>query len=57
MKVKDCKGCPFCKRRVWVSIYTPANYHTIGVSHAFHRCEKAGKRCLDVKKCPKEGTT
>ena len=34
MKVKNCKGCEHCKRRVWSSYVQPNNYHAIGVSHA-----------------------
>lgn len=28
-----------------------ANYHTIGMSHAYAYCTKQCKRCVDVKKC------
>lgn len=51
MKVKDCQGCKFCKRRVWSHYYLPNNYHAIGMSHAYAYCEKYGERCLEIKKC------
>lgn len=51
MRVKDCKGCRYCQRKVWSSSYKPANYHAIGVSHAYHYCELNEERCLEVKFC------
>lgn len=54
MRVSDCKKCQHCKRYVWSHSYLPANYHAIGMSHAYHKCELAKKRCLEVKRCPKE---
>lgn len=54
MRVKDCEGCEYCERRTWSQAYKPAGYHTIGFSHAYHRCAWVGARCLEVKKCPKE---
>lgn len=53
MKVKDCEKCDHCQRRTWAQRYQPSNYHAIGMSHAYHVCLIASKRCLDVKKCPK----
>lgn len=51
MKVKDCKKCPKCVRRVWSDYYVPRNYHPIGMSHAYAYCTLHKKRVLDVKKC------
>ena len=51
MRVKDCQGCRHCSRRVWSSSYKPANYHAIGVSHAYHYCEYHKDRCLNVRVC------
>ena len=51
MKVRDCKKCQFCKRKVWSSTYKPAGYHTIGVSHAYAFCEKHKERVLTIKHC------
>lgn len=51
MRVKDCKGCRYCQRKVWSSSYKPANYHCVGVSHAYHYCEFNKARCLEVKFC------
>lgn len=51
MRVKDCVSCRHCTRRTWVQSYKPANYHTIGFSHAYHRCEFHKKRCSEVKRC------
>lgn len=51
MRVKDCQGCVYCKRYVWSHSYKPGNYHTIGMSHAYHWCERYGMRCLEVSTC------
>lgn len=51
MRVKDCKGCRHCDRRVWSSSYKPANYHRVGVSHAYSYCTLKKDRCLNVKFC------
>lgn len=51
MRVKDCKGCRHCKRRVWSQEYKPKNYHAIGFSHAYAYCTKHQKRVSEVKKC------
>ena len=51
MRVKDCKECRHCDRRVWSSSYKPANYHEIGVSHAYRYCTLHKARCLSVKSC------
>lgn len=51
MRVKDCIGCRHCERRVWSSSYKPANYHEIGVSHAYRYCLLNKLRCLEVKAC------
>ena len=51
MKVKDCKGCKHCKRKVWSNYHMPRNYHAIGMSHAYAYCEKHRCRCLQIKKC------
>lgn len=51
MKVKDCRGCEHCKRKVWSSYYQPMAYHAIGVSHAYAYCDKYKDRVLNVKGC------
>lgn len=51
MRVKDCRGCRYCERRVWSSSYKPANYHEVGVSHAYRYCTLKKDRCLNVKSC------
>lgn len=51
MKVKDCKNCEYCRRKVWSTSYKPLNYHTIGVSHAYAYCDLKKARVLNVKKC------
>lgn len=55
MKVKDCKNCSLCIRKVWSSYHTPSNYHPIGMSHAYAFCDLHKKRVRDVKKCEREG--
>lgn len=51
MKVKECINCQHCDRRTWVSSYKPANYHEVGVSHAYRYCKLHKMRCLEVKTC------
>ena len=51
MKVKICEKCKNHTRYVWTQKYKPANYHTIGINHAYGFCIKYNKRCLDIKKC------
>lgn len=51
MKVRKCENCEFYQRKIWTTRYKPANYHTVGVNHAYGFCEKYNKRCLDVKNC------
>ena len=51
MRVKDCKGCRHCERKVWSSSYKPSNYHAVGFSHAYHYCAYHKKRCLEVPWC------
>ena len=50
MKVKDCIKCMYYWRRTWSQKYKPANYHAIGISHAYAFCLKYNKRCLKVLK-------
>lgn len=54
MKVKDCKDCPYLKRKVWSQYYKPNGYHAIGMSHAYAYCEKYKQRVLEVKKCEEQ---
>ena len=54
MRVKDCRSCPHCQRRVWSDYYTPKNYHPIGMSHAYAYCTKHRKRVTEVKKCDEQ---
>lgn len=54
MKVKDCKGCEHCRRKVWSSYYKPMDYHAIGMTHAYAYCEKYKDRVLNVKCCKRE---
>lgn len=51
MKVKNCEKCKYYDRRRWSSSYYPANYHRVGVSHAYGFCINYNKRCSEVKKC------
>jgi hypothetical protein len=51
MKVADCEKCKHHERRTWSHPHYCANYHTIGMSHAYAYCTKHCKRCADVKKC------
>lgn len=54
MRVKDCRSCPHCQRRVWSDYYIPKNYHPIGMSHAYAYCDKHRKRVTEVKKCDEQ---
>ena len=56
LKVKDCGSCEHCKRYVWSHLYTPASYHAIGMSHAYHKCSLSGQRIIEMDCCPKEKT-
>lgn len=49
MKVQYCENCPFKERRTWSQYYQPANYHAIGMSHAYAYCKFAKERCLKVR--------
>lgn len=53
MKVKDCWAlkCPYLQRKVWSDYYQPANYHAIGMSHAYAYCDKFGCPCRKAKEC------
>lgn len=51
MKVANCEKCKHYQRRTWSHAHYPANYHAIGMSHAYAYCTKHCKRCGDVKKC------
>ena len=54
MRVKDCRSCPHCQRRVWSDYHIPKNYHPIGMSHAYAYCTKHRKRVSEVKKCDEQ---
>lgn len=51
MKVKDCRECKHYSYRRWSLSYQPANYHAIGMSHAYGYCKQYDMRCANVKKC------
>ena len=51
MKVANCEKRKHYQRRTWSHAHYPANYHAIGMSHAYAYCTKHCKRCGDVKKC------
>lgn len=51
MKVKDCKSCHHCQRRVWSQYYVPKDFHPIGMSHAYAYCAAYQKRVSAVKGC------
>ncbi len=51
MKLSICEKCKYYDRRRWSSSYWPANYHRVGVSHAYGFCINYNKRCSEVKKC------
>ena len=51
MRVKDCRKCMKCVRRVWSEYYVPRNYHPIGMSHAYAWCKRHRKRCREVRDC------
>ena len=53
MRVKDCRKCQKCQRRVWKDYYIPRNYQPIGMSHAYAWCTFHKKRVRDVKECLK----
>lgn len=56
MKVSECTGirCSYCERRRWSHVHESANYHAIGMTHAYMFCAYVGKRCSQVKtqECP-----
>ena len=54
MKISDCMKCKHYQRKTWGSVFKPANYHNIGVTHAFGYCNKHQMRCLDIKKCSED---
>lgn len=54
MRVSQCERCEYCKRYVWSHTYKPANYHAIGMTHAYHKCDLAKERIINVRHCPKE---
>lgn len=54
MKVENCQKCPYFDRRRWSTTYYPADYHPIGMTHAYAYCNKYQSRCLDVKKCSEQ---
>ena len=49
MKVKECEKCKCYERRTWSSSYKPANYHKVGVSHAYGYCRLFNMRCSEIK--------
>lgn len=51
MIVDNCIGCRYCERIVWTQEYKPANYHKIGINHAYYYCRKNNMRCRNVKSC------
>lgn len=51
MKVKNCDGCAYKKRKVWSHRHECRNYHDIGMSHAYAWCDKYMTRCSKVKGC------
>ena len=51
MRVSVCEKCPEYKRKTWTTTYTPANYHKIGVTHAYAYCMFYEKRCSEVRRC------
>ena len=48
MKVSICQKCPHYKRKRWTHRHQSANYHAIGMTHAYGYCEEWGKRCSEV---------
>ena len=54
MKVSVCEKCEHYRRKTWVTKYKPADYHTIGITHAYGYCKKYQKRCLIIYKCKKD---
>jgi len=55
MKVSECEKCKAYERHTWTNSYKPANYHRVGVSHAYGYCRLVNMRCSEVKPyvCPK----
>lgn len=51
MKVSRCEKCRHHERRRWMRQEFPANYHPIGMTHAYGYCKKHRQRCLKVKSC------
>lgn len=51
MRVKDCEKCPHKRRRTWSHTHKCANYHPIGMTHAYAYCLLHDMRCSQVKKC------
>ena len=51
MKVANCEKCKHHERRTWSHPHYCANYHTIGMTHAYAYCTKHCKRCADVIRC------
>ena len=51
MRVKDCQKCKYYKRRTWSHKHYSANYHPVGMTHAYGFCEKHKERCLLIKRC------
>ena len=48
--MKKCKGCSHYERRTWSAKHYPADYHAIGMTHAYGYCLLYQKRCSEVKK-------
>ena len=48
MKVSICKKCLHYHRRTWTHRHSSANYHDIGMTHAYGYCDIWGKRCSEV---------
>ena len=48
MKVSECRSCPYHTERRWTTVYKPAHFHAIGVTHVYAYCKKYDKRCLEV---------
>ena len=53
MRVAICEHCEHYSRKKWIQTYLPASGMRVGFSHAYGYCNKAGKRCSEVKACPK----
>ena len=50
MKVSVCEGCAHHIRKTWSHVYSPANYHNIGYTHAYGYCSINNDRCSSVRK-------